>query len=177
MPASRGTSTLWARYRFTSYRYCAISWRRTSYSGWKCSASLVPQGKRLTRWGWLQNYWMCVAFHYLFLSKKSILPEPGLTNPQYRQRLPPLRNCILRSHKHICATHLSLCSSLIPPNVDRTRDVRTICPSLDEGHTWVTGLVGAECYHGVPRRIQGRGCMVAVQQIHRGRQNPSRGGS
>ena len=32
----------------------------------------VAREKRFTRWGWLQNHWMYVAFHRLFFSKHSI---------------------------------------------------------------------------------------------------------
>ena len=110
----------------------------------------------------------------LFVFENSLLPDIGITNCRTCQRLLSFHNHVLRGNQHIGTTHISLCTSPIPPNVARSRDAQAICPSLCEGYVGATDVVGSGCCDHIPRRSSPSCGMVAMQQVHRSHQRGNR---
>ena len=86
----------------------------------------------------------------------------GTTSYQPRQRLHPFCGRILQGHQHLCSAYLSLCASLIPPNVDGVEAIQTIHPSPGEGCVWGTNLMGTKFCKCEPWRRDSDCCMVIV---------------
>ena len=104
---------------------------------------------------------MYVDFPSLIFPPDLLGINPGATNSRPRQRLPSFCDRILRGHQHLLSTCLSLRTSPIPPNVDRTQTLQTVRPALGKDCVWITNIMGTD------RRNRGawkgyKFCMVIV---------------
>ena len=165
MLVCRGTSILLTRHRPTDSKPhlpYTVSWRESSYSGWRCSASLARQGRRLTHWKRLRGGWMCVEFLSLIFPPDLLRMGLGTTNSQPRQRLHSFCGRILRGHQHLLSAYLSLRASLIPPNIDCVEAIQTIRPSPSEGCVWVTNLLEIKFRNNDAWSQHSDCCMVIV---------------
>ena len=97
------------------------------------------------------------------------LDHLGVTDSRPCQRLFSLCDRVFRGYHHVCTAYLSFCTPSIPTNVDGTGVVQTICPSLCEGCTRVTNLLGSGCHHQARPQLRQEVYMVTRRRLRRGR--------
>ena len=108
---------------------------------------------------WLE---VCQVFTFYALINLIRL-NPGVPNVRPGQRLFPFRNRILRGHRHILSTYLSLSTCSGPKGFDRTETIRVTRLPFHPSCMWSTNVVGCK-YRGNNASVQPRVCcMVTVQ--------------
>ena len=140
-----------------------FSWRRNFCSGWKYSASWVPPEMRLVPCELLQTGWRYVNIRWLVSRPDILRTDSGITHTGPRQRLFSFCSRVLRDHRSVLSTYLSLGAHVVPKNIDGTKTIPVVYPTLHATRVRGADAMGFKHRSHIIPLHSWVSCMVSVQ--------------